>query len=283
MKRVIADSGSTKTSWVLLDGPSELCRVRTAGINPVFSSREDIVALLREKLLPALPQGVAGDVAEVDFYAAGIVSDESRTFLSDTLRELFPSALCRSESDMLAAARALFGGGEGIACILGTGSNSCLYDGRSIVKNVRAGGFILGDEGSGASLGKALVADFIKGLLPTEIASDFAGRYGLDYPAIVQKVYKEPYPGRFLASFSPFISEYIGHPHIRAIVEGAFSAFFRRNVASYGRAGLPVGFVGSVASHYEDILRQVALKEGFECGPILQEPLDGLIKYHTAL
>ncbi|MBQ8035061.1 MAG: ATPase [Bacteroidales bacterium] len=274
--RLIADSGSTKVDWraILEDGTVK--SISTEGINPVFQTKDYIVDIFKTKLLPEL----GPDVKEIFFYGAGILSAELSQTLSDAFREVFPQSVCYAASDILAAARALCGREAGIACILGTGGNTSFYDGNEIVKGVKAGGFILGDEASGGVLGKKLVSDFIKGLLPKEIEVEFVKRYDLDYPKIVAKVYKEPLPSRFLASFSPFINEFRAHPHIDNLLRTSFDEFITRNIYQYDYKNYSVNLVGSVAYYYQDILKEVAEKRGVTIGKILKTPIEGLIEYH---
>ena len=274
--RLIADRGSTKVDWraILEDGTVK--SISTEGINPVFQTKDYIVDIFKTKLLPEL----GPDVKEIFFYGAGILSAELSQTLSDAFREVFPQSVCYAASDILAAARALCGREAGIACILGTGGNTSFYDGNEIVKGVKAGGFILGDEASGGVLGKKLVSDFIKGLLPKEIEEEFVKRYDLDYPKIVAKVYKEPLPSRFLASFSPFINEFRSHPHIDNLLRTSFDEFITRNIYQYDYKNYSVNLVGSVAYYYQDILKEVAEKRGVTIGKILKTPIEGLIEYH---
>lgn len=274
--RLIADSGSTKVDWraILEDGTVK--SISTEGINPVFQTKDYIVDIFKTKLLPEL----GPDVKEIFFYGAGILSAELSQTLSDAFMEVFPQSVCYAASDILAAARALCGREAGIACILGTGGNTSFYDGNEIVKGVKAGGFILGDEASGGVLGKKLVSDFIKGLLPKEIEEEFVKRYDLDYPKIVAKVYKEPLPSRFLASFSPFINEFRAHPHIDNLLRTSFDEFITRNIYQYDYKNYSVNLVGSVAYYYQDILKEVAEKRGVTIGKILKTPIEGLIEYH---
>ena len=208
--QLIADSGSTKVSWRAILDDGSVRAIETVGINPVFMEDAEIESILTEKLVPE----IGTKVDAIFFYGAGMVGGEISAKLERCFGKVFPGSTCEAASDVLAAARALCGHKPGIACILGTGSNSCFYDGEGIAENVRAGGFILGDEASGAYLGKRLISDFIKGLLPAPVENAFKKRYGLDYMTIVQKVYREPMPSRFLASFSPFIAEFRNHPHI---------------------------------------------------------------------
>lgn len=279
MIQLIADSGSTKVDWRALMPDGTVKSINTEGINPVFQTPGHIIGIFREKLLPELGSGV-GDIY---FYGAGVLSEENSNVLQKCFKSVFEDSTCHAASDILAAARALCGHRAGIACIMGTGSNTCLYNGNDVVKNVRAGGFILGDEASGGVLGRKLLSDFIKGLLPEEIEKDFVRRYHLDYPKIVQKVYKEPLPSRFLASFSPFINEYRSHPHIDRLLRTSFEEFFTRNIYSYDYKAYDVNLVGSIAYYYEDILREVAAEKGVKIGRILKAPIEGLVEYHRNL
>lgn len=279
--QLIADSGSTKVDWRALFDSGEVISISTEGINPVFMEDEYIIGIFKEHLLPVVGKDVTGeDVQKIWFYGAGVVGDEIREKLNRCFKAVFPESECFTASDVLAAARALCGHSSGIASILGTGSNSCFYDGEDIVKNVRAGGFILGDEASGAYLGKRLVSDFIKGLLPEAIENEFIKRYNLDYPAIVQKVYREQLPSRFLASFSPFIYEFRNHPHIASLIRSSFEEFLKRNIVHYEFRKYPINFVGSIAFYYKDLLEQAVRSAGMRMGKVLKSPIDGLIQYH---
>ncbi|MCQ2152268.1 MAG: ATPase [Bacteroidales bacterium] len=277
---IISDSGSTKTSWRLIKKNGSVASLQTAGINPVFMENEAIVSLLKD----GLREAVGGEgVREVDFYGAGIVDEEIKGRLSFCFKAVFPGCAVHASSDMLAAARALCGHTAGIACILGTGSNCCFYDGENIAQSAKAGGFILGDEASGAYLGKRLISDYIKGLLPADLESEFNSRYGLDYPAIVRKVYKEPLPSRFLASFSPFINEFKETPYMANLLKESFSAFISRNLHHFDTGRYSVNFVGSIAYHYSGILKEAVISAGMKPGVILKEPIDGLVEYHKSL
>lgn len=274
--QLIADSGSTKVDWRAIKEDGSVIEISTEGINPVFQTREQILDIFNTKLVPVLGNGVK----EIYFYGAGVVSPEVCGALSGYFKEVFPESECFAASDVLAAARALCGHKPGIACILGTGSNSCMYDGKDIVKNVRAGGFILGDEASGGYLGKRLISDFIKGLLPKEIEDVFVERYGLDYMAIVQKVYRESLPSRFLASFSPFLNEFKEHPYIHNLLRSSFDEFFKRNIIHYDYQNNEVNFVGSIAYYYRPIIEESAAAQGMKVGKIIKSPIDGLVEYH---
>lgn len=277
--QLIADSGSTKVDWRAIMNDGSVKQISTEGINPVFLEDDYIINIFKEHLLPE----IGPDVDEIYFYGAGVVSEEISSKLDRCFKAVFPKSKCIAASDVLAAARALCGHKSGIACIMGTGSNSCFYDGEGIAKNVKAGGFILGDEASGAYLGKRLISDFIKGLLPEAIEKEFVKRYGLDYPAIVQKVYREQLPSRFLASFSPFIFEYKNHPHIANLIKTSFDEFLKRNIIHYDYKKYEVNFVGSIAYYYQEILTKAVAANGMRMGKILKSPIDGLIDYHKEL
>ena len=274
--QLIADSGSTKASWRAIFDNGSVVAIETVGINPVFMEDETIEKIIQEEVVP-----VAGtQVDSISFYAAGAVGGEASAKLERCFGRFFPGAKVEAVSDVLAAARSVCGHKPGIACILGTGSNSCFYDGEAIEKNVRAGGFILGDEASGAYLGKRLLSDFIKGLLPPAIEKELVKRYDLDYMKIVQKVYREEMPSRFLASLSPFINEFKNHPHIANLLKSSFEEFLRRNIIHYDYKKYPVNFVGSIAFYYKDILEKAVNAAGMRMGVVIQKPIDGLVEYH---
>lgn len=275
---VIADAGSTKVDWRAVNEYGSVKSLSTPGINPVYLSEDEIYASFSEKL-STLP---VDEVSEVWYYGAGLISDDTKGSVCAALKRIFPAAECHADSDLMAAARALCGREAGIACILGTGSNSCFYDGREVVSNVRAGGFILGDEASGAWFGKQLLSDFIKGLLPQNLSSELVRRFHIDYPTVVQKVYREPLPNRYLASYLPFIREYANHPYCRNLLRRGFDEFLTRNVAQYDYRRYPVNFTGSVAWFFRDHLEYCLKALGMRPGTIVQHPADLLVKYHKA-
>jgi N-acetylglucosamine kinase-like BadF-type ATPase len=274
---LIADSGSTKTDWCVVDG-EEIKMCRTSGTNPVFQMGEEIEKVLTEELLPQI-----GDEAPdaVYFYGAGCGSDDKiksvRCAIADTLKV---KGEIEVASDMLSAARSLCGDQSGIACIIGTGSNSCFYDGKRIVKNVSPLGYILGDEGSGACLGKQFIGDMLKGQLSRKVVENFDERYGLKAEEIIDRVYRCPFPNRFLASLSPFILENIEDKGVHDMVLSGFKSFIVRNVMHYDCKSYPVHFTGSVAFHYRAVLEEAAAETGIRIGEITKSPMEGLIKYH---
>jgi N-acetylglucosamine kinase-like BadF-type ATPase len=274
---LLADSGSTKTGWCLSDENGTREFYTTNGINPFFRTTEDIVEELKQKLVPK----IKGEITAVYFYGAGIVNEEKASVIKNALLTLFPGALLEVESDLLAAARATLGNKKGIACILGTGSNSCLYDGTEITAHVPPLGFILGDEGSGAYLGCKLVGDYLKGIMPEKLSAKFNEKYPLHYTDFLNSVYKEEKPNRFLAGFVPFLKENIENDYCDQLVRNAFGEFIDRNVAQYdGYKQHSVCFVGSVAFYFQEQLLKVLVKKNSTPGTVIKEPLLNLLYYH---
>lgn len=282
MVTLIADSGSTKTDWALLSPamygkPAQVIRITSQGINPVHQSDNEIRQILLSELLPHLS---IENVSRVYFYGSG-VRPEKEMSMSQVLREALSCAeVVEAHSDLLGAARALCGHNYGIASILGTGANSCLYDGKAIVQNTPALGYILGDEGSGGVLGKHFLHELYKGVLSKDIRSEFEREYGLTMADVIQRVYREPMPNRFLASLAPFIHRHLSDDAVKQIVINNFRDFFRYNIRPYGHPEMPVSFVGSIAWHFRAQLAEAAKLEGFAVGTILRSPIEGLIEYH---
>lgn len=276
---LLADSGSTKTDWCIAENNSIQKRISTRGTNPFFQTPDEIEREIASELVPA----TAGfPIDKIFFYGAGCAFPEKNEIIRAVLAIHYPSATIEINSDMLAAARALCQRSAGIACILGTGSNSCYYDGKQICNNVSPLGFILGDEGSGAVLGRRLVGDCLKNQLPPPLKEKFLARFDLTPAAILERVYKRPFPNRFLASLSPFIAENIQIPEIRRIATEGFTDFFRRNVMQYDRyTELPIHFTGSIAYYYRPILEMCAEQLKLRIGTILQAPMEGLVAYHS--
>ena len=275
---LIADSGSTKTDWCVILDNTPIKRIGTKGLNPFFQSEEEIQQELTHSLLPQLPYGT---IDSVYFYGAGCTPEKAPTLRRAIADSLPVVGNIKAYSDMLAAARGLCGREAGITCILGTGSNSCFYDGKEIVNHISPLGFILGDEGSGAVLGKLLVGDILKNQLSPAIKEVFLKQFDLTVPEIIDRVYRQPFPNRFLASLSPFIAQHLEEPGIRQLVLGSFIAFLRRNVMQYDYTQYPAHFIGSVAHCYKEILQEAAQETGIRIGKILQSPMEGLIQYHS--
>lgn len=277
---LIADSGSTKTDWCVVDKDNGNLtgQISTKGINPFFQTEEEIADDIAATLLPRL---TTRNFDAVHFYGAGCIYDKVdkvRRAITAHLDVSGPVEVC---TDMLAAARGLCGNEAGIACIMGTGSNSCYYDGENIVSNVSPLGFILGDEGSGACLGKLLVGDILKNQMPPELREKFFRRFPLQPADIIDRVYRQPFPNRFLASLSPFLAENLHEPCIRSLVLGSFKAFLTRNVMQYDYRHHQVHFVGSVVFCYKELLREAAQETGIRLGNIIKSPMEGLIGYHS--
>ena len=289
---LIADSGSTKTDWAIVTGASQPVVLNTQGINPVHQSREEIVRILREEFVSLMASNPEVQKLRssailtpqfplaVYFYVSGI-RPEMETLMTVLLRETFPQAqIVEAHSDLLGAARALCGRNEGIASILGTGANSCLYDGKAIVEHTPALGYILGDEGSGAVLGKRFIHDLYGGILSDNIREIFEKETKLTLAEIIKRVYRQPLANRFLASLSEFITNHLDDSEVRGVVVQNFIDFLRYHISPYCRQDLPVSFVGSVAWYYKDELHEAAERLGYKLGTVLKTPLAGLIRYH---
>ena len=277
---LIADCGSTKIDWCILKGDKLVKQFFTTGVNALLMPEDKIRATFETELKP---QVEGSEIFEVYYYGAGCLSEEICSNVSRSIASVIPSATTISvNSDLLAAARALCGRNPGIACILGTGSNSCYYDGEKICDNVSPLGYILGDEGSGAVLGKLLVGDVLKKQLPAELCEKFLKQFNLDRMKIIENVYKKPAPNRFLASLSPFLIQNIEEPAIHRLVLNAFNSFFVRNIENYANfKEVPVSFVGSVGFYYREVLDEAAKALDITIGTVIKSPMEGLLKYHS--
>ena len=277
--QLIADSGSTKTDWRLA-GPDGLARaIHTDGFNPYYQTTPQITDVLRAQLLPQLHEAAVSDVF---FYGAGCSGPAVNFIVANALRAVLPGVQTVDvNSDMLGAARAAAGREPGIVCILGTGSNACCYDGSQITRGIQPLGFWLGDEGSGGYLGKTLVRDFFQERLPADLRDAFQRRYALDRPTLLENAYQKPYPNRYFASFTPFLSENIAHPHVVDLVTDAFALFLATYVRRFPEADAwPVHFVGSVAHYFVEPLQQAVLQTGLTMGRVLKAPAERLVEFH---
>lgn len=294
---LIADSGGSKTDWALVSLPTDthkyVLKVRTQGLNPFHQSKDVILKALEEELMPALYKAaeqsgtfskeydIAEKVTQIAFYGAGCTRALS-PIVGEALAAAFPSASIKVESDLLGAAHAVCGHEEGIACILGTGANSCLYDGEQIVANISPLGYILGDEGSGAVLGKMLLNGIFKGDLSAEIRDLYLEWSGLTYPEIIDKVYRQPLANRFLAGSSKFIKDNLQYAELEGLVRYNFDTFFNKNILKYTVSSIRViSAVGGIASAFEEQLRASADSFGYQVGKVLSSPIDGLIEYYS--
>ena len=275
--KLIAESGSTRTEWALVEDNHLVQRAFTEGLNPFFQTRREISRSVRL----GLPESFfKKKLDQVYYYGAGCTSYEKKNILGASLVAQFKTPI-QVESDLLAAARGLFKCEAGIACILGTGSNSCFYDGKIVVKNVKAAGYILGDEGSGAVLGKLFLADVLKGLAPKYIATDFYDKFRITANDAMESVYNLPFPNRFLATISYFLADYLDNDYVYSLLTNNLKNFFIRSVCQYDYKSYPIRFVGSVAYSYSEILRAVARGFGVELDIIEETPMTGLIEFHS--
>lgn len=295
---LIADSGSTKTDWTMVHSAHPLlgCQViatfHTQGITPIHQTAADIRRILEQELLSSISifpraqlinsgilEGSLLQKLDIFFYGSGCTPAHV-PMMQQLLAEVLTPNSVEVHSDLMASARALCQHEAGIACILGTGANSCLFDGEQIVQNTPALGYILGDEGSGSVLGRMFLNAIFKRPELADVRDQYLQEHKFTQTDVIQKVYREPMANRFLATTSLFIHEHLDNPLLRQLVVDNFRSFFQRNIAPYGRKDLPVHFVGSMAHHYPDELQEAAAKEGFTIGRTVQSPLEGLILYH---
>ncbi|MBR5324653.1 MAG: ATPase [Muribaculaceae bacterium] len=275
---VIADSGSTKTEWCFVENGTISERIISKGINPYFENEDDIISEVKsvfEKI------DSESKISAIYFYGAGCTPEKSNAVKYAISNVFGRETSIEVYSDLLGAARALFNKESGIACILGTGSNSCYYNGEIIEKNVSPLGFILGDEGSGAVIGKYFIGSLLKNQFGEDFKRSFLSECNLSNEEIIDRVYKKPFPNRFLASLSPFISKHLSDERVYSLVLNCFKDFFKRNVMQYDYTNLKVAFIGSVAFYYKEILIEVAKEFDITIDKIEASPIDGLIEFHN--
>lgn len=278
---LIADSGSTKTSWCMTDGKASLWEHTSEGINPYFQNREQIQASV-SNIREALPVGL--NISNIFYYGSGCGSAQNKKLMHEVFTALFPAVEAEVHTDLMGASRAACGREEGIAAILGTGSNSCFYNGEDIIKNNPSLGFILGDEGSGAYIGKKFIEDFLNGYLPETLSKDFVSKYQLNKDAILEAVYKKPYPNRFLASFVKYLSIHKQDDYVHQLIEASLEAFVVKNVFKYDRCHeLSLNCVGSIAFNFRDLLQKVCSEKGIHLGKVLESPLEQIAAFHHGL
>ncbi|MGN6402815.1 MAG: N-acetylglucosamine kinase [Flavisolibacter sp.] len=275
--RLIADSGATKAEWILINNGKKKT-IFTQGISPYFLNTEQIAALVQTELCSKLKNIT---VEEIYYYGTGCANPENVKSIKKALRKVFPQANIDVHTDLMAAARAVCGHEKGIACILGTGSNSCYYDGRTIKKNSPGIGYVLGDEGSGAYLGKKVVQYYLYNTFDEDLRARFDAKFVTNKVEILDNVYKKPLPNRYLAGFTMFLAENRGHYMIENIIEDGLNDFFFQHLCKYSEVWkYPVSFVGSVADGFKDVVQQLCSSYEFELGTILKNPMQGLVKYH---
>ncbi|MFZ1328782.1 MAG: BadF/BadG/BcrA/BcrD ATPase family protein [Chitinophagaceae bacterium] len=277
MVKLIADSGATKAEWCLLrEGKKKT--IFTQGISPYFLNTEQITDLLLKELKPKLKNI---EVDEIFYYGTGCANPVNAKSVKKALQKVFPESKVDVNHDLMAAARALCGNNKGVACILGTGSNSCYFDGKKIVKNSPGLGYVLGDEGSGAYLGKKVIQYYLYGTFDDELRGRFDLTYTTNTAEILESVYKKPLPNRYLAGFTKFLAENRGHYMIENIIEDGLNDFFFNHLCKYRETWtLPVHFAGSVAFGFKDVLQQLCNSYEFELGKVMKNPMEGLVVYH---
>lgn len=275
--KIIADSSTTRTEWVLVDGDRVVKRAFTSGMNPFFQTRREISHCIRLELPDSF---FRRRWDHVHFYGSGCSSADKNKVMESSLVAQFKTPVTVS-SDLLGAARGLLVREPGLACILGTGSNSCLYDGHEIVRNVRALGFILGDEGSNAYLGKTFIADVLKNIAPADLSEAFFEHFSVSPNSIMDEVYSAPMPSRALARYSRFLADHTDNPYVYQLVYAGFMRFFTRNIAAYDFHDRPICFVGSTCVAYRDILERAAADFGVTIAKAEKSSMPGLIEYHS--
>ncbi len=283
---LIADCGATKAEWCLIkNGPKDSSRrkkktIFTQGISPYFLNTEQIKDLLEKELLPALKNT---EIDEIFYYGTGCANPANAKSVKKAIQKIFKNSKIEVTHDLMAAARALCGNNKGISCILGTGSNSCFYNGKKIVKNSPGLGYVLGDEGSGAYLGKKVIQHYLYETFDSELKGRFELTYKTTASEILENVYKKPLPNRYLASFTKFLADNRGHYMIENIIEDGLNDFFFNHLCKYKEVWkLPVNFIGSVAFGFKDVLQQLCGSYEFELGKVMKNPMEGLVTYHTA-
>lgn len=276
---LIADSGSTKTDWRIIDQKNQVVQAKTAGINPFYQERSKIHTELTQALLPQIPE--YQKISEVYFYGAGCSTESNVELISSSLKDVFPTAVVHVNSDLLAAARAVCNREPGIVSILGTGSNSCFYDGRQIVTRTPNLGFILGDEGGGSYMGKKLITSVLYNELPNHLLEKFQKKYNLSRADVMENIYQKPFPNRYLASFTQFLFHNMKDPFVYRLVYESFDLFFEKHLLKYENARqYKVHAVGSIGFYYSNILRQVANDKQLTLRNIMESPIAGLTLYH---
>lgn len=277
MVQLIADSGSTKCEWCLINNGKKKT-ILTQGISPYFLDTNQIIELLQKELLPKLKNV---EISNIYFYGTGLSNVNNVKIVNAALKKLFKGAKIEINHDLLAAARALCGNNKGIACILGTGSNSCYFNGKKIVKNSPGLGYVLGDEGSGAYLGKKVLQYYLYQTFDEDLLSRFEKQFNTNKTEILDAVYKKPLANRYLATFNNFLVDNRGHYMVENIIEDALNDFFFTHLPKYTESWtLPINFVGSVAHGYKDVLKELCNVYELELGIILKKPMEGLINFH---
>ncbi len=275
--KLIADSGSTKTEWCLLSGGKKK-KINTQGLSPYFLSGNQMKEIIKKELISKI-KNAAPD--EIFFYGTGCSNPANVKIVKDALKSVFTGSKIMVDHDLMGAAKSLCGNKKGIACILGTGSNSCFYNGKKIVKNSPGLGYVLGDEGSGAYLGKKVIQYFLYNTFEPELIDRFRAKFNTNVNEILDAVYKQPLPNRYMAGFASFLAENRGHYMIENIIEDGFNDFFFNHIYKYRESWtMPINFVGSVAYGFRDVLADMCNTYELQLGKVLKDPMEGLIQFH---
>ncbi len=275
--RLIIDAGSTKMGWILMDGPEVKAHFVTKGFNPNYSPEQDLVETCHGASLP-------NEIQSIYYYGTGCGNEQNCQIIKEVFQARFPHAEIHVTHDLMAACHAVLGHEKGIACILGTGSNSCLYDGKDIIEKAVSLGYLVGDEGSGMHIGREVVRAYFYGFMPEDLRQKFEETYHLELKDFIDKVYHQPQPSRYLATFAKFAGEHQSNPFIKELVKGCFKAFIEAFVMRYSECkSLKISFVGSVASHFQVILNEVLTEYGLVLGEVMSSPAEGLIRYYQSL
>ena len=275
--KLIADSGSTKTEWCVLSGGKNTI-INTQGLSPYFFSADEIKTILEKELLPELKNNLP---AEIFFYGTGCSNPANVKIVTLALKTVFKNSSVSVDHDLMGAAKALCGNEKGVACILGTGSNSCYFNGKKIMKNNPGLGYVLGDEGAGTYLGRKVIQYFLYNTFDADLMDRFNQKYNTNASEILDAVYKKPLPNRYLAGFTNFLAENRGHFMVENIIEDSFNDFFFNHIYKYAESWtLPIHFVGSVAFGFKDVLKEMCASYELQLGKVLKNPMEGLVKFH---
>ncbi len=276
--RLIIDAGSTKMGWILMEGHEVKAHFVTKGFNPNYSPVQDLVETCHGASLPN------GSIRFIHYYGTGCGNEHNCNLIKEVFQPYFPNAEIHVTHDLMAACHAVLGHEKGIACILGTGSNSCVYDGEKITEKAVSLGYMVGDEGSGMHIGREVVRAYFYGFMPEDLRQQFDAEYHLELKDFIQNLYHSGQPSKYLATFAKFAGEHQAHPFIKQLVKGCFKTFVEAFVLRYSECkSLKISFIGSVAFHFKDILKETLADYGLTLGEVMPSPAEGLIRYYQSL
>ena len=282
--RLIIDAGSTKMEWILMEGNEVKSRFTTEGFNPNYSFLQDLEDMVSSVVETCRGTSLHNEIHSIHYYGTGCGNPQNCQIVKEVFQNRFPNADIHVTHDLMAACHAVLGHEKGIACILGTGSNACLYDGETITEKAVSLGYLVGDEGSGMHVGREVVRAYFYGFMPEELRMQFDAEYHLDLKEFIQRLYHEGQPSKYLATFAKFAGENQAHPFIHDLVKRCFNAFIEAFVLrNNANRSLKVSFIGSVAFHFQDVLRESLADYGIAIGEIMQAPAEGLIRYYQSL